>query len=80
MSNEKKNDGGPAFPCRVILEDKLGGAHESTNPGMSLRDHFAGLAMQGFVAKSGGSGPQHLPDIGNEAYMFADIMLRAREQ
>lgn len=80
MSNEKKNDGGPAYPGRVILEDKLGGAHESTNPGMSLRDHFAGLAMQAIVTTSGGNGPQHMPDAGIAAYMFADMMLKAREQ
>lgn len=34
------NDGGPAFPVEIIH-----GATIETALGMSLRDHFAGLAM-----------------------------------
>lgn len=39
----KPNDGGPAFPNRLFAES------EGTD-GMSLRAHFAGLALQGMMA------------------------------
>lgn len=39
---DKIDDGGPAYP---VLDDSGVGLH-LRHPGMSLRDHFAGLAMQ----------------------------------
>jgi hypothetical protein len=48
MSDENKNkDGGPAFPC--ITDGKGGGVETPT--GMSLRDYFAAMAMQGGMCK-----------------------------
>lgn len=41
---KRVEDGGSAFPH---LTD--GGYTSSNNPGMTLRDHFAGLAMQGLI-------------------------------
>ena len=41
--NEKHNDGGPAYP--VASELALHAGH----PGMSMRQHYAGLAMQGIL-------------------------------
>ena len=38
---EKINDGGPAFPQMIAGNDE---------PGMSLRDWFAGQALAGFLA------------------------------
>lgn len=52
-----------------------------TSGGMSLRDYFAGLAMQGLVAQSMGSASSSPADIGAEyAYAMADAMLAEREK
>ena len=40
-----------------------------------LRDHFAGLAMQGVLAN-----PQMLGDVAKAAYEMADAMLAERER
>jgi len=59
-------DGGPAYPTD-------GGCGSF---GMSLRDHFAGLAMQGMIA----CGEEYdNAELGRFAYDVADAMLRARE-
>jgi len=48
---------------------------------MTLRDHYAGLAMQSFVA--GWIGIKAYPDtdmmVAEHAYRMADAMLKARE-
>ena len=76
-----KRNGGPAFPSEhesstfEHFDDsdyiqKLSVYYRSE--GMSLRDWFAGMAMQGFLAHSG--------DINeHRAWAVADIMLAARE-
>lgn len=76
MSFEKT--GGPAFPVSTI--NPKDGHQDSTStwqfPGMTLRDHFAGLAMQGMCAGS----QKHYPnEIARLAYTVADEMLKARE-
>ena len=68
--NDKTHDetGGPAFP----LDD---GVHR----GMTLRDHFAGLAM--FAILGNQNSRSSAPDFVSEwAYKHADSMLKAREQ
>ena len=66
MSN---NTGGPAFPAPA-------GVQHITEQGMTLRDWFAGMAMQGICA----SGPDiSNPVIAAEAYALADAMLKQRE-
>jgi hypothetical protein len=67
MSN--KPDGGPAFP----RSDELG-LHRAI-PGMSLRDWFAGMAMQGMLAD--GIAHDGAPRF---AYRLADAMLAEREK
>ena len=69
--SEKKDDGGCAFP--FVVQD-----YES-DPGMSLRDWFAGMAMMGLRANSN----EHAcsitrEDIAVEAYRQADAMLEVR--
>ena len=61
---EKAADGGPAFP---VL----------TSNGMSLRDWFAGVALQGLIANAGA-----LPtdDLSFAAYDYADAMLKERSK
>ncbi len=69
-----KNDGGPAFPHWV--------GSDPCNPleprdGMSLRDWFAGMALQGFVSRTPfPDGPW--TEAGDCAYKIADAMLAAR--
>jgi hypothetical protein len=45
---------------------------------MTLRDHFAGLAMQGFINVAPISVPNS--DICDEAYQIADAMLKERSK
>ena len=69
--NTPQNDGGPAFPTKGTLH---GAPYQSD--GMSLRDWFAGMAIQALLAgnkKVGG-------DYCQKAYMVADRMLWVRDQ
>jgi hypothetical protein len=81
------NDGGPAFPGRILDGDEL-----TTEPaevfehltaawvGMSLRDYFAGQAVAGYLAWSPGDANQCSPDdAATFGYRVADAMIRARE-
>ena len=43
-----------------------------------LRDHFAGLAMQGFLAHYGNEGTY--PHLAEMSYQIADAMLKARKE
>jgi hypothetical protein len=73
------NTGGPAFPIN---------ANESADrciyTGMTLRDWFAGQAMQGLCAREDGKGFDFLtfPDdpmrVAHWAYDVADEMIKAR--
>ena len=77
----KKNDGGSAFPMA---------AGNSTDmefiDGMSLRDWFAGIALQGNLSHYG-IGPLgkitdvdiHSKSCAKNAYKLADAMLKVRE-
>jgi hypothetical protein len=64
------NTGGPAFP------------HQSSNPiraGMTLRDYFAAMAMQGMLAREYVR-PLRIEDLfACDAYIMADAMLKTRE-
>jgi hypothetical protein len=84
MSNTK-NTGGPAFPTS---SDQFGSTDASIHGGMTLRDHFAGLAMQAIIAAALTEGSKTEYSLNNEmaayvaqdAYHHADAMLKAREQ
>lgn len=70
MSNEV-NDGGPAYPVRNAAEYQ---AH-----GMSLRDHFAGIALLDTLAQCRSFPDESWRDgVAIDAYKMADAMLRAR--
>jgi hypothetical protein len=45
---------------------------------MKLRDHFAALAMQGYIAY--GFGPGEQEKVAKWAYGYADAMLKEREK
>ena len=73
-----KDDGGPAFPLAPCgtgdPRDGMAGGSE----GMTLRDWFAGMALQGIIA-SGRVCVDHA-DAARDAYCYADAMLAAREK
>lgn len=63
----RKSDGGPAFPTNG----------EDWQPGMTLRDWFAGQALVGLLAGSPDAdcGPS---GYANDAYSMADAMLKMK--
>jgi hypothetical protein len=67
MSNTK-NNGGPAFPVVDEMETYLG---------MSKRDYFAAMAMQGMLSDQQRDGS--FLEYAEDAYRFSDAMLKARE-
>jgi hypothetical protein len=88
------NDGGPAFPRPASIGNDYvtgeSGVVVDPQMGMSLRDWFAGMAMQGLCSDA-----QMQRDLSNEyglkgealrefyakhAYMLSDAMLKARQQ
>jgi hypothetical protein len=71
MSNT--NTGGPAFPIKQYNRNIM--AFEEVC-GMTLRDYFAAKAMQALIEKF-----DEMPvEIAYEAYTYADMMMKAREQ
>lgn len=81
------DNGGPAFPVPPDQLFEIGDRSQwlSANPGMSLRDWFAGQALQGWLASYPESGfhpvkSGNLDEVASEAYAMADAMLRARSK
>jgi len=71
IGNEKY--GGPAFPQTIEFADKSA----IIQPGMTLRDWFAGKALEGML--SGESGFHLVPPNAAElAFEYADAMLKER--
>lgn len=85
-------NGGPAFPATthndgdMNVQDEFGSLlppdWRQTYPGMTLRDWFAGRAMQGLLAAWGHHDVEDFREIASDAYNVADAMLveRAKEQ
>lgn len=71
-------DGGLAFPLAWAETNEYGATFTIVQPGMALRDHFAGQALAGILASEG-------QDItppkaaARRAYSYADAMLEERE-
>lgn len=78
------NDGGPAFPATTVHVLADGQVMRFEGPGMSLRDWFAGMALQGMIASHGtahSAWDTVAPDANASlAYTIANAMLREREQ
>lgn len=70
------SDGGPAFPIPWGCDKS--GMHLPADPkGMSLRDWFAGLALQGILAFAPGEVRQLKPaEAAEEAREYADALLK----
>jgi hypothetical protein len=79
----KQQDGGPAFPSEQgHIPD--GAWNQTYESGMSLRDWFAGMALQGMLAYyNPNRGDFHTnaskDDIAGYAFYIANAMLEARE-
>ena len=77
-------DGGPAFPCNGIEDDPdFPGALQSVSySGMSLRDWFAGMALNGLLASYANPNAIGFPTtaVVQDAYEQADAMLKEREK
>lgn len=82
-------DGGPAFPCITWTNLNVGSGPaswvESKNPGMSLRDWFAGQALSSAIqhelaVRSAQIAPVSFryESVAASAYAMADAMLKAR--
>ena len=90
------NDGGPAFPIATHHVQSIANVEGKTvatvsqelgtYPGMTLRDWFAGMALQGIVhavsAAALHRSAQTPPDdiMARWSYDYADSMLAARER
>lgn len=76
------NDGGPIHPCQPL--NAQGDPMAPMHPGMSLRDYFAGLAMQALISKfpaeeTGGGVNKTDVMTARGAYCLADAMIEVRE-
>lgn len=69
MSDDKINDGGPAFPAEY-------GPKTFCSTGMTLRDWFAGQALVGMGTWSPGLTPMDINARAQFAYEQADAMLK----
>jgi hypothetical protein len=92
MSAPTNNDGGPAFPGEAgedghgFYKKQFGPNGEQNwlalNQGMSLRDWFAGQALNGYLASWKDEVPSEFfkPEyVANTCYGFADAMIAARK-
>lgn len=76
-------DGGPAFPFGQVSEVTGAPINGYHNNGMSLRDYFAGMALQAIIAKAPfEQGPVGVDESdrmrARGAYDYADAMLETR--
>ena len=70
-----KDTAGPAFP--LVYDDETKGTREIYS-GMTLRDWFAGKAMQSHLTHSGTYDANEV-GVAKWAYEMADAMIRARK-
>lgn len=75
-----KETGGPAFPYSGVHHTEARN-YIIDSHGMTLRDHFAGLAMQAWLTQID---PEEMEDMmerwAENSYEFADCMIRVRKK
>lgn len=79
MTDKLIYTGGPAFPSG---DGQFGGGPNHEH-GMTLRDWFAGQALQAYIIQLGArsiSAASYQDECVTEAYEFADAMLEARRK
>ena len=73
------NDVGPAFPCQPL--DAQGNPCNAAQDGMSLRQHFAGLAMAALLGRedtlANGAEARMFRELARLSYAQADAMIAA---
>lgn len=77
-----RTDGGAAFPSPPTFVPAEGGvvAASHGSGGMTLRDWFAGQALNAMIAtRLAGLRPDDLAPFARDSYLIADAMLAARE-
>jgi hypothetical protein len=70
------NDGGPAFPFGQMSETTGQPINGYYNPGLSLRDYFAAVALQGLLANP--KVVYSARGFASNSYLLADAMLAER--
>lgn len=76
MSNDKEPK---AYP-QLYSENYGHTSVTSVEGGMTLRDHFAGLAMAALLAREDRSYDTYTLDAAGTAYSIADCMMLVREE
>lgn len=78
---QEHDDGGPAF-ARPYSHDSFNDEVCPSQRGMSLRDYYAGKALQGMLADLPPTcyGLNWIENVTRESWALADAMLRARAQ
>jgi hypothetical protein len=73
-----KDDGGPAFPAQFVTAQNT----VELQAGMTLRDWFGGMALQGLIAGCYAGNNIGFTVDGNvcAAYEYADAMIAARKK
>ena len=86
INKEKPMNNPPAFPNKqkalMIKSEHVGIAseYEIEHNGMTLRDYFAAKAMQAFLRNAKPENTDEPPSTwAEDAYVFADAMMKARE-
>lgn len=74
--NKQPKDGGPAFPMTSGPEPRVN-AFTHCNEGMTLRDYFAGMALQGLLSADIDD-EKNADCLASQAYACADAMLLER--
>lgn len=78
MMNTTQDDGGPAFPIPT-LEREYWDREQGEPNGMSLRDWFAGMALQGMMANPECNAMAG-QDVARNCYRIAEEMIAARKE
>ena len=76
--SEPIDDGGAAFPA--IIPPQMTGIVINVDPGMSLRDWFAGQALAGMLDAGRLQGKGDIAAAAELTYAISDAMLTARKQ
>ena len=82
------DDGGPAYPQTEKRKLPQGKVERILHPGMTLRDWFAGMALQGMLSSGYESAIEQVSKalgepasnaLASASYGFADAMLKQRK-
>lgn len=77
--SETKDDGGTAFPSEQH-ECQDNTWNQTFDPGMSLRDWFAGMALSRSLSDGIYTDSEGMKGVAEAAYEMADAMLKEREK